>query len=134
MKSNTRDRVKLFLIFCVLAVGVLFIFNITTNKTARGVTTEFTFVEASNTERIERLEINKNNYGYKVEDNDNIYLKGFFYDNGENKYIESNVKCTKEQMDNIPESSKHWLKIKYIKGDSSNQVLEQIYKENPNRR
>ncbi|MEG0613468.1 MAG: hypothetical protein RR486_13180 [Clostridium sp.] len=134
MKANTRDRLKVFLIFCVLAVGVLFIFSITTNKTARGETTSFTFVEASNTERIERLKTDRKSYGYKIEENDNIYLKVFSYEPGENKYVETNVKCTKEQMDNIPESSKHWLKIKYIKGDSSNQVLEQIYKEDPNRR
>lgn len=133
MNSNTRDRIKVFIIggILLLCLAAILYAAFGNPKTSTMMyTREVKIIYKDDTEAIRKCEQYKTVYAHKETEGDKFLLKYTDYEYPE-KHIENTIILTKKQYDEIQEGNYYYFKIKIPRDESKEWILKKIYDESP---
>lgn len=133
MKPNSKDRLKVFLIFAVFLLVVSIIgYGILGRGKVSGMTTPANIIKAEDVQQIEQYKKYLNPYAVKVQEDSKYYLKFYGFDDG--ALYETKVQLKTDQYNSLVEGKSYWLDIKFSKTDDvKNGTLKKIYTDDPHR-
>ena len=133
MKSSTKDRLKLLIIFGFLLLIIsVFIYFTFINPVVATYLAETKLVDMKNEEDINMYKKYKTCYSYKVNENDKFLLKYNYYI-GEELVTEA-FTLTSDQYDELIEGEYYWLKVKDSDDDEKLGIVKKVYTNNPRTR
>ena len=133
MKSSTKDRLKLLIIFGFLLLIIsVFVYFTFINPVVATYLPGTKLVDMKSEEDINMYKKYKTSYLYKVNQNDKFLLKYNQYI-GEELVTETFI-LTSDQYDELIEGEYYWLKVKDSDDDEKLGIVKKVYTNNPRTR